>query len=150
MIAEISREIVGREIEAAHMLVAFHDGFAIESDVYPELFVLAKSTRRDAIFRLRFDVSNYDEEPPQVRVVDADGNEVASSKFPLLNNGAFPNHNLAGLPHFLCLQGVRDYYTHENHLPSKTGLGWEQHRRLFPLSVVLKTISDKFRNGDWH
>jgi hypothetical protein len=150
MIAAVSEEIVRAEVAAAEIRGAFRAGFRLVKIEYPEVWIEADSITRERTFNLRFQVANYDGDPPQVRVVYADGSDVRLSDHPLRrNNALFPPHPASGLDQFLCIDGTRDYYLYSGHDPQSTGIGWEQQREVRPLSALILEISRRFETGDW-
>jgi len=150
MIAVISDRIVRGEIEAATARGAFRQGFRLLRYSHPELWIEVESAKREMVFLLRFELTSYDADPPQVRVVDESGADVSSERHPLrANDQVFPAHDGVGIPRFLCIDGTRDYYLYSGHQPSVTGIGWEQQRAARPLSSLLLAMSDKFASGEW-
>ena len=90
-----------------------------------------------ACVRLRLLCNDWNERPPSVVFLDAQGQAVSSiERDP---SGVFNNssHPVTGKP-FICMKGVREYHTH----PSHTGDAWETVRNndRFTLGGILTQI----------
>jgi hypothetical protein len=145
---ELAEAIANEQIEHAIASGVFHDDFRIVKREYPLLVIRAKSMKRDLVFFIRFELSDYDHVAPQVRNVNELGIEIFNP-FPLrAGSQNFPNHGPAGLAQFFCIEGTRDYYTHPSHLPQQTGKSWETHRSEFPLHRILDEFSRRFQTGE--
>jgi len=125
-------------------------GWLLVEASFPEvLVVLAAAAIRPAplVFGVRFDYTNYDAEPPSVRLVDPLTREPYLHKdLPTQLNRALPAQlvPMPGMPGgiqlqgaqplmqahspdevpFLCLAGVREYHDHPGH----SGDVWDLHR----------------------
>lgn len=121
----------------------------LEEVGYPTFFV--RITNRQGMIRLlRFDCTNYDFQPMAIEPVDPVSREpLPDSTWMRRNGGPFPPHHLRGGRPFLCLEGTRDYYTHEGHRPSVTNQRWEQHRPDMKIADILRVIKCKFASGEW-
>ena len=124
--------------------------FLVKADWPLAIVILASSkTRPPAIVTaVQFDYTNYDAEPPSVRIVDPFSGRLLSSKeipirlprmilgpeMPIPGpdggkaqlHGAqdlLQSHSLEDLP-FLCVPGVKEYHDHPGH----SGDPWELHR----------------------
>ena len=126
----------------------FSPEMALEDDAYPDLYIRFTNLQGRARL-LHFEGVNYDFQAIQVRPVDPTTREPLSPQdWMTRGGGPFPPHQMLSGP-FLCLQGTRDYYTHEGHRPSVTGERWELWRAELPLAGLLATIKTKFATGEW-
>ena len=148
MKAAVSEAIAEEEIQNAIALGLFDDGFRLERWKYPILIADVASVKQPLRFLLRFDFTDYDEYAVQLRLIDGDGAEIFSP-FPLRNGGVFPDHQPAALPQFFCINGTRDYYTHQGHIPRVSGETWEAHRAPLPARAVIAEVRRKFTSGEW-
>lgn len=146
---ELADRLVRAEIASATTRGAFGGRLRLRHYRRPEIWLEADSVKRERTFLIRVRVDDYDAQPPQIRVVYEDGSDVASSDHPIGGGGPLPAHARAGLSHFLCIDGTRDYYEHDSHLPQQTGVSWERQRGERSLSSLLLTIADKFASGAW-
>jgi len=90
-----------------------------------------------ARLRMRLVCNDWNERPPSVVFIDAQGQALSSiERDPsgVFNNSAHPS---TGKP-FICMKGVREYHTH----PSHTGDAWETVRNndRFTLGGILTQI----------
>lgn len=147
---ELSKRLMLAQLGAAVQTEDLLSGImALEEVGYPTFFVRV-ITRAGAIRLLRFDCANYDFQPMAIEPVDPVTREpLPASAWPLRNGNAFPPHHLRGGGPFLCLEGTREYYTHEGHRPSVTGQRWEQHRPDMKIVDLLRVIKGKFTSGEW-
>jgi hypothetical protein len=137
--------VVQRELTRAHALDIFTPTFGLEAYTYPKLYLIATNTDGKN-YRLRFEVSNYDEIPPELRVVNSDDKPImVAADHPTRNGGPFPNHAGSGLTQFICISGTRDFYTHSSHLSNS----WLSDRPTNGLADVLQFVSLKFSKGEW-
>lgn len=148
--AKFAREIA--EYRAQEKLYRARGWLLLEARFPRVLVALAAPQLRPAalVTGVEFDYTNYDAEPPSVRLVDPfSGVPYVAKDLPTLLNrtvGAAQQIALPGLPMpvmlnqvqplmmsygpeelpFLCLAGVREYHSH----PAHTGDSWELHRPL--------------------
>jgi hypothetical protein len=126
-------------------------GWFLTEAVFPRVFVVMSAGKLKPpaiVCGVEFDYTNYDAEPPSVRLVDPFTSEAyVARELPTSLNRALPPQVVAlpGLPAgnlqmqgaqplmqapgpedvpFLCLAGVREYHEHPGH----TGDSWELHR----------------------
>ena len=120
---------------------------------YPELYIRFLPVG-GAPRLLQFECTNYDFQAIQVRPVDPDTRApLGADRYMTRSGGPFPGHAMLGGQPFLCLQGTRDYYTHEGHRPQVAGERWEAWRAELTLARLLTVIKSKFRTepaaGGW-
>ena len=144
--AKFEREIAEfRSMEADYRARGW---FLVKAEWPVALVVLAsrKTSPPTIVTAAHFDYTNYDAEPPSVRMVDPfSGRPLLSSELPTRlprtipgPETAFPDgtpvrlnrvqelmqaHSPEALP-FLCVSGVKEYHDHPGH----TGDPWEMHR----------------------
>ena len=90
--------------------------------------------------RLRLSCDDWDEQPPSITLLQADG-----TCWPSPPSGGIFNasaHPITGLP-FICMRGVREYHTHSSHLNES----WASYRgqQGMDLSGLLAQIT-----SSWH
>ena len=163
----VSRAKFDREIAEFLALEADYRGrgwFLVKAE-WPLVTVLLASKRTSPpaiVAAVQFDYTNYDSEPPSVRLVDPFSGRPLLDKERLLRlvrkipgpETILPDGNKLQLnqaqdllqahspeePPFLCIPGVREYHEHPGH----TGDPWEMHRsagtgRLVRLLEVIAT-----------
>jgi hypothetical protein len=97
-------------------------GWIVLKREYPTLEI-EFSANDGARLRLRLVCNDWNERPPSVVFIDAQGQVLSSivrDPAGVFNNSAHPS---TGKP-FICMKGVREYHTH----PSHTGDAWETVR----------------------
>ena len=149
----VSRTKFEREISDYHSLEADYRArgwFLIKADWPVAVVVLAsnKTTPPAIVTAVQFDYTNYDVEPPSVRLIDPfSGRFLLSKELPIRLRRAIPGQEMAmpvpggpklqvnmeqdlmqahapeELP-FLCVAGVKEYHDHPGH----SGDPWELHR----------------------
>lgn len=150
------------------------NGWFLLDASFPEILVMLAAPQLEPpaiVCGALFDYSNYDAEPPSVRLVNPFTREPYLAKqLPTRLNRAVPGQavNLPGLPGelmmqgaqplmqahdgdtipFLCIAGVREYHEH----PAHSGDSWELHRaggagRLVRLLEVIHTYGVKPLQG---
>lgn len=88
---------------------------------YPVLDVLFEADGRRPL-RVRFSCDDWNDSPPSVSLLEADGTGLAVVP---TGSGIFnaSSHPTTHLP-FICMAGVREFHNH----PSHTGDSWENYR----------------------
>jgi hypothetical protein len=97
-------------------------GWIVLKREYPTLEI-EFSADDGARLRMRLACNDWNERPPSVVFIDAQGQALSSiqrDSAGVFNNSAHPS---TGKP-FICMKGVREYHTH----PSHTGDAWETVR----------------------
>ncbi|WP_216326051.1 hypothetical protein [Deinococcus aestuarii] len=145
----LSRQLLREQLqEALDTEGFFSPEMELVEDVSPDLYIRFTNLQGQARL-LHFECTDYDFQAIQVRPVDPTTREPLSPHGWMTRNaGSFPSHQMLSGP-FLCLQGTRDYYTHEGHRPSVTGERWELWRAELPLARLLHAIKGKFATGEW-
>lgn len=145
----LSRQLLIEQLqEALSVEGLFSPEMELVDDGYPDLYI--RFTNHQGRARLlHLECTDYDFQAIQVRPVDPTTREpLPPHDWMTRGGGPFPPHQMLG-GSFLCLQGTRDYYTHEGHRPSVTGERWELWRAELPLARLLHTIKGKFATGEW-
>jgi hypothetical protein len=130
----VSKTLFDDEVEAMRAMARFNGGgWTIVSAEFPDLVVeIPHPSGAHRRFRLRCD--DWDERPPSVKSVDADGNELAQqpsgSKWMGLNTGWG-----------LCAQWTREYHAH--HLADP----WASHRQDVPLARIVASVAAYYRKA---
>lgn len=85
-------------------------GWELHQCAFPVLDITVKAATP---IRLRSTCQNWDEEPPSIAILTADGQPWTGS----LPGGQFNRgpHNITGLP-FICMRGAKEFHTHSGHL----------------------------------
>ncbi len=127
----------------------FNERVRLESPGYPRFLV--HFVNNNGVERLiRFDCTNYDFDAIEVEPVDPITHEpLPANNWMLRGGGGFPTHHMKNGRPFLCIDGTRDYYTHEGHRPNVTGQRWEQLRGDLRIADLIRVISNKFAEGAW-
>lgn len=117
---------------------------------FPLLYV-GFTTKAGAERALRFDCTDYDYDPVQVEAVDPETLAPLSPEKWLrrAGGGAFPSHPMKEGRPFLCVSGVRDFYTYDGHSPRVTGIRWEQQRNSHRIPDLLRHFTRQFETGNW-
>ncbi len=149
----VSRAKFGRELSEFRAMEADYRArgwFLVKAD-WPEVIVVLaskKTTPPTIVTGVQFDYTNYDVEPPSVRMVDPfSGRELLAKDLPVRLRRMIPGseipipapdgskvrlnttqdlmqaHSPDDLP-FLCVSGVKEYHDHPGH----SGDPWELHR----------------------
>ena len=147
---ELSKRLVKAQLEEALASKGlFSEQVQLEEAGYPCFFIRFVNKHRQ-VRLLRFDCTNYDFQPIAVEPVHPLTREtLPASAWMLRNGGSFPPHQMKGGGPFLCIQGVRDYYTHESHRPTVTDERWEKWRDDVKIVDLISTIKQKFASGEW-
>jgi hypothetical protein len=99
---------------------------------------------------LQFDCTNYDFQPLAVELVDASTRELLPAEQWLRRDGGpFPAHPMKQGRPFICMSGVRDYYTFPGHIPTLTDGRWEKHRPSHRIPDLLRHIAKNIATGKW-
>lgn len=129
-----SRALFDEEIDPLKRLAMFKGGgLVILSAAYPDLVVeLPHPSGKRRRFRLRAD--NWNELPPSVQPIDADGNDVRgepSGGYWTTLNGSWG----------LCVPGTREYHQHHAENP------WANHRASTTIANVLGRVYFCYRQS---
>ena len=164
----VSRKKFEREIAEYNALGGRYRarGWFLTKADWPIVSVVLASSKTSPpaiVMAVRFDYTNYDAEPPSVRIIDPFTERILMSKelkvrlmrsvpgpempFPIPGGGQLQLNTTQDLmqahspeePPFLCIAGVREYHNHPGH----SGDPWELHRSAGAGRLVrlLETIS---------
>lgn len=147
----LSERLVRMHLEEAQVhLGLFNSHTKLEDFAYPHFFV--RFTNVHGMERLiRFECGDYDFQAVEVIPVDPCTREPLKADDWMLRHGyPFPAHPAHNQEPFLCLNGVRDYYTHPGHGPgSLENATWDRDRYTYRLPEILLFIRDRFADGSW-
>lgn len=145
---KFERELVEYRQQREHYL---RRGWLLLEAEFPRILVIFAAPNLNpaaVIMGVQFDYSNYDAEPPSVKLVKPfSGEPFKAKELPTTLNRSLPPKELEvpGIPNqkmqinpvqpyvqsygpdeipFLCIQGVREYHNH----PAHSGDAWELHR----------------------
>jgi hypothetical protein len=143
------RLVIAQLQEAFNAEGLFSDRAQLEEAEYPHLYI--RFLNKHGQMRLiHFECTNYDFQAIAIEPVHPLTREaLVPDAWMLRNGGAFPVHGMKDGAPFLCLQGTRDYYTHEGHKPDITGERWEKWRPEFKIRDLIEVIKQKFAAGEW-
>jgi hypothetical protein len=145
---ELTKQLVRQQLEEARKAGVFGPSVVLEEVGYPAFFVRLRAAAGHERL-LRFDYTNYDTFPLAAVPVDLITRAPLPTELWMRRDGsAFPTHG-ATMTQFLCIQGVRDFYTHPGHDPLTTNEPWEKHREDFRIVGVLRLIAGHFSTGKW-
>lgn len=130
----VSKTLFDDEVEAMRAMARFNGGgWTIVSAEFPDL-VVELPHPSGARRRFRFRCDDWDEKPPLVKSVDADGNELAQQpsggKWMGLNTGWG-----------LCAQWTREYHAH--HVED----AWASHREDVRLARIVASVAAYYRKA---
>jgi hypothetical protein len=138
-----SRALFDEEIGRWPPDLASSRGWLVHDLKYPIIDCAFTAPNRTPL-RLRCDFSNWNEQPPSVVLLNADGSKLTS--LPQNPTGVFnPGpHPTEGRP-FICTQGVREFHTHSSHKNEP----WEQFRGKpnFGVGDILTKLWHAWRKG---
>lgn len=130
-----SERLFVEEVGAMRSRAVFSGGsWMIVSAAFPDLVVELphpSSTRRR--FRLRCD--SWDEQPPSVKSIDNEGNELPGEP----TGGYFMNLNGG---YGLCAPGTREYHGHHAENP------WSNHRGNVSLERIVERLASNYRKAN--
>lgn len=120
MLEALARANFDRHVAAIDRRVAAWRGWTIVEDTFPVLDIVFDHATAEPI-RLRFHCEDWDEVPPLIEVLEADGRAIENMPADprsIFNNGANPNTGRK----FICMRGSRCY--HQLHGED----AWDNHR----------------------
>lgn len=129
-----SKKLFGVEVRAMRKLARFKTSWPIISATYPDL-VVELPHPSGAKRRFRFRCDNWDEQPPSVKSVDAEGNvldgQPTGGLFMQLNGG-----------YGLCAPGTREYHRHHGENP------WANHQESTSLADIIARVAAFYRKAN--
>ena len=122
------------EVEAMRASARYGSGNGtIVSATFPDL-VIELPHHSGARRRFRFRSDDWNEKPPSVKSVDANGNELAGQpaggKWMQLNTG-----------YGLCAEWTREYHAHHTENP------WSAHRERITLARIVTSVASHYRKA---
>jgi hypothetical protein len=143
---DLSWRLVELQLKEAQSYPGLFDGTCRMAEVCrPNIYIEFQG--REQVRLARLDCTNYDLQPVQVRPVEPSNRaDLSVDRF---WEGSFPEHPHLGGAKFLCIEGTRDYYTHDSHIPSATGQRWETRRSTMRLVDLIRFMKYRFEMGAW-
>lgn len=89
-------------------------GWTVVQVEYP-MFDVIFNHRRLAPLRLRLNCVGWDELPPSIELLNADGSHVAAAP-PNVGGVFHPGHHPNTGRFFVCMRGAREYHIHQSHV----------------------------------
>lgn len=122
MLELISRAAFEADVSRLDVAAVRRWGWEIVSAEYPVFDVIFHHPSAAAL-RLRLECEQWNELPPSIQLLRADGTPVDAAP-PSVGNIFHPcPHPVTGRL-FVCMRGVREYHTHESHLTE----AWSNYR----------------------
>lgn len=132
MLEALSKGSFERDVGRLEARLLTQRGWTVMTAAYPVLDVIFAHPRR-ASFRLRFTCDDWDDFPPSIDLLRADGEYIPAQRQPddpheyvFANSGSVFNsgtHERTGRP-FVCMRGSREFHTHSGH----RGEAWDNYR----------------------
>jgi hypothetical protein len=131
----VSKALFDEEIAAMRRQARFGEGrWTIVSATFPDLVVeLPHPSGAHRRFRLRCD--DWNEKPPSVKSVDAEGNELA-------NQPAGGSWGQLNTGYGLCAVWTREYHAHHAENP------WSNHQATITLARIVVNVAQHYRKAD--
>lgn len=130
MLEALARGAFERDVGRLDQRVVERRNWTVVSTTFPVLDVIFNHPRW-APLRLRFTCDDWNDLPPAIELLAADGTPIPANTGPghplhyIFANGLFnaSPHRFTHRP-FVCMRGSREFHTHENHL----GEAWDNYR----------------------
>jgi hypothetical protein len=130
----VSKALFDDEVETMRASARYGEGgWIIVSAAFPDLVVELPHPSGDGR-RFRFRCDDWNEKPPSVRSVDAEGNELTGQpvggKWMQLNTG-----------YGLCAEWTREYHAHHVENP------WSAHQERITLARIVASVAAHYRRA---
>jgi hypothetical protein len=122
MLEALSRSAFEADMVRLDLAAVKRWGWAVINSEYPVFDVIFDHPVA-APLRLRLDCSRWDEFPPSIELLKADGTPVESAP-PNVGGVFHPGHHPTTNRFFVCMRGAHEYHTH----PSHVNEAWSSHR----------------------
>lgn len=132
MLEVLSRGAFERELAQLDKRIVARRNWTVLTAQYPVLDVVFNHPTRAAL-RLRFICNGWDDQPPSIEILTADGQFIPSRREPgnpheyvfaggmsIFNSGPHEQHPWP----FICMRGSRDYHNHSSHRTDS----WDNYR----------------------
>lgn len=132
MLEALSRGAFERELAQLDKRVVTRRNWTVLTAQHPVLDVVFNHPTRAAL-RLRFTCDGWDDQPPLIEILAADGQPIPSHRRPghpheylfagglsIFNSGPHERHQRP----FICMRGSRDYHNHPSHRTDH----WDNYR----------------------
>jgi hypothetical protein len=114
MLEALSRAAFDRDVGRLDRRMADKFGWEVVTTRFPVLDVIFRHSTATPL-RLRFTCADWDELPPSIELLSADGSHLTAPP-PHLGGVFHPGpHPNTGRP-FVCMRGALEYHTHPSHL----------------------------------
>jgi len=122
MLDALSRAAFEADISLLDPIAARRLGWTVMTADYPVFDVIFNHATAEPL-RLRLDCGQWDELPPSVELLKADGTPVTAAP-PNVGGVFHPGHHPSTGRYFVCMRGAREYHTHPSHLNES----WSNYR----------------------
>jgi hypothetical protein len=140
---DLSKSIFDAQVDAIPALLFEKRGWRVIDRTYP-IFEVAFQAPGRTIMRVRMRCNDWNELPPNVELLDADG--VYLTSLPTGSTNVFNNsqHEVTKHP-FICMAGSREYHTHPSHIADS----WEgyKNRDSYTLPNIMGQIWEAWRKS---
>ncbi|WP_026221504.1 putative metal-binding protein [Ancylobacter sp. FA202] len=132
MLEALSRGAFDRELALLDDRLIARRGWTVLTAQFPVLDVVFNHHSRVPV-RLRFTCDGWDDQPPAIEILTADGQHIPSTREPgspyeyvftgsmsIFNSGPHEQHTRP----FICMRGSRDYHNHSGHSADH----WDNYR----------------------
>ena len=127
---QAAKELFDSQVEALERAAELR-GWNIYDRNFPVLDVgFCREGRTELRIRLR--APNWNDDPPSVELLNADGTYLGVGKVPAHGFFNANAHPATGRP-FVCSPGALEYHTHESHTADR----WENYKARFTLGEIL-------------
>lgn len=116
-----ARALFNAEIATLPRVAVLRNWTVHQSD-YPVLDISFVADGRRTL-RVRVLAPHWDEQPPSIELLTADGARLTHGQAPAYNIFHQGPHRNTGYP-FICMAGTKEYHEHESHV----GDSWENYR----------------------
>lgn len=145
----LCRELVQIQLEEARKTPGLFGPTVGLEEVAQSAFYVHFHGASGAARLIRFECTNYDFQAMEIEPVDPNTREpLQEAHWIKRGGGAFPTHPRTGRQ-FLCMPGVRSFYTYPGHDPLTTNEPWEKHRPEFRIVDMIRAIAQRFATGAW-
>jgi len=114
MLEELSRAAFEADIACLDPAAAKKWDWKIVSSDYPYFDVIFNHKTATPL-RLRLECRQWDEQPPSIELLHADGSQVTAAP-PNVGSVFHPSPHPVTGKHFVCMRGTREYHTHFSHV----------------------------------
>lgn len=148
---QLFEEAVGKIVGNSDLLV--ERGWLVLASTYPELTVGVRHRRTGRIRVFRFAFDDWNDLPPRLTLLDGETlEELPGTMWPKSGtshwhaSGWTSAGGITSLQPFMCMQGIREYHTHQSHV----GDSWENYKSQsgFDLGGIISKVTEVFQKSD--